>query len=481
MYDECIVLFLKNHRVIVAAGSLAALLLIKFLWPLFAYDIPLGYDPGLYRYLFLQYAESMKEFTLPELLPWASEHPPGLFVFAAPLIIAGLPVDALIGWMWNLFPVLLICVLALIITKREGQAVGVCVLLMGLLSQAYFDGFFAMYIKAYVSLLCTILSYYFAEKRSYWLVPTALAAVMIHQQTGLILILSLGVWWLLSLKSSWSNTKFRRMTYVLGLAGILACIWYLPQWERAIWSPLKSIILLRGDNAPAGAFPAATFYVRTMGVVLFLGLFGMVVSFKNERGSLWQISVLVCAVFIVFRLVFYRRFYLQLDFFLMPFAALALVWIWNTIATHWTRILLAGVIISQGVLGFKGMDLRKPRFGVYELNQISSLPEHIEPDATVIALENISGMWLRGWLPRHKVGAPGLFDFPNWTYEDWLMFVDGSSEDRRNLLEELEEPVYFLLSPAFTQFYKERASAVITDPCLQVVVDAPLLRSICSP
>lgn len=88
MYDKCIVSFVKQHGVSVAAGSLGILLLAKFLWPLFAYDIPLGYDPGLYRYLFLQYAESIKDFTLPELLPWASEHPPGLFVLAAPLLIA---------------------------------------------------------------------------------------------------------------------------------------------------------------------------------------------------------------------------------------------------------------------------------------------------------------------------------------------------------------------------------------------------------
>jgi len=464
----------------VGISALLVLLLGKFLSPLFLYNVPLGYDPGMYRYLFLQYAESIKHFSMPELSPWASEYPPGLFLLASPFLIVGLPVDALIGWIWNIFPIILICTFAWVMYKREGKAVGVCILLMGLLSQAYYDGFFAMYFKAYASLLFTVLTYHFAQKLSIWFIPCALAAVMIHQQTGLILTLSLGIWWLLSIKSHWKDTVFRRLTFALGVAGIIAFIWYLPQWERAIWSPLKSIIFLRGDAAPPGAFPGATFYVRTMGVVLLLGVFGMVLSFTRERGSLWQLSVLVCAVFIIFKLVFYRRFYLQLDFFLMPFAAISLVWIWRNVSTHWARGLLLLVLIAQASIGFKAVQIRTPRFGARELLQITSLPDNIEYDAVVIALENVSGAWLRGWLPYHRIGAPGLFDYPDWSYEVWEVFIDGKQSERKELLAELKGPVYFLLSPTFAKFYGERGNRIIADPCLRLVPDAPLLHSVCS-
>jgi hypothetical protein len=475
-----IIPWLRTHKFSLVISVCLITLLVKFLAPLFLFDIPLGYDPGIYRYLFLQYAQSLSSFSFPELLPWATEHPSGLFVLASPFIAVGLPVDALIGWMWNLFPVILIVVFSIIMTKREGRAVGVCVLLMGILSQAFFDGFFAMYMKAYVALLLTIYTYFLAEKKSMWFVLTALAAVLIHQQTGLILTLSLGIWWLFSLKNNWSDAKYRRITYVLGLAGVIALIWYIPQWERAIWSPLKSIFLLRGDNAPAGAFPDASFYVHTMGVVLLLGIFGLVISTKKDKGSLWQLSVLVCAVFILFKLVFYKRFYLQLDFFLMPFAAIALVWIWNTASAYWSRGLLIMVLIAQAVIGFQAMQLRAPRFSARELTQITALSNTIEPDASVIALENISGTWLRGWLPYRKIGAPGLFDYPNWSYDQWETFVDGTQKDRKALLQELKGPVYFLLSPAFTRFYGDRAQNIILDPCMSIIEDAPLIKSLCS-
>ena len=472
--------WLLAHRYSIGITFLVFLLLGKFLAPLFLYELPLGYDPGIYRYLFLKYADSIRHFSLPELLPWASEHPPGLFVLAAPFLIAGLPVDVLIGFVWNLIPVLLLCVLSIIISKREGRAVGVCVLLIGLLSQAYYDGFFAMYMKAYVSLLFTILTYYLAEKRSMWFVLTALTAVMVHQQTGLVLTLSLGLWWILSMRKNWSDKKFRVLTYILGVAAIVAILWYIPQWERAIWSPLKSIFLLRGDKAPSGAFPDAAFYVRTMAVVLLLGIFGLAKSFTKERGSLWQLSVLVCAVFIMFRLVFYKRFFLQLDFFLIPFAASALVWIWKNVSTYWARGLLLLIIITQAIVGFQVVKLRTPGLSQKELSHIVALPSVIEKNATVIALENTSGVWLRGWLSNHSVGAPGLFDNPGWSYKQWETFIDGSDKERKRMLRKLQRPVYFLLSPSFARYYQERAEKFIKDPCFRVVDDAPLLKSICS-
>ena len=75
---------------ILAGVVLVVLLSIKFLLPVFLFPIPLGYDPGIYRFLFLKYAETFP--LLPELPRWAGEHPPGLFLIAAPFLDLGMPV-----------------------------------------------------------------------------------------------------------------------------------------------------------------------------------------------------------------------------------------------------------------------------------------------------------------------------------------------------------------------------------------------------
>src|SRR3989344_4303219 len=128
-----------------SAVGLILLLLDKFLWPLFLYRIPLGFDVGIYRYLFLQHAEGFPPFIIAPMDVWALGHPLGLFFFSTLLMKLGVPVEWLLGWIWNLVPVVLAAVLAWVTGKREGRAIGVLTLLMALLSIAYFDGFAMMY------------------------------------------------------------------------------------------------------------------------------------------------------------------------------------------------------------------------------------------------------------------------------------------------------------------------------------------------
>ena len=461
-------------------GILIGLLMAKFLTPLLLFDMPMGYDPGIYRYLFMRYADALSVFSMPDLAPWAGEHPPGLFIIGAILMKIGIPVDALIGWVWNIVPVALAGVLAWVTTKRKGTTVGVAVLCMALISQAYFDGFYAMYYKAYVALILTCFTYYFAEKFSPWFLVTALLTVAVHHQTGLIMAIALGVWWMLKLPSELKNPLYKRYTIGILCIAIIGFLIYLPHFERVFWSPFKSIFLLRGDNAPAGAFPPASFYISTMALLLGVGVIGFVRSFKNERGSLWQISVLACLLFIVFRLVFYKRFFLHFDFFLLPFAAEGAVWIWNVVTSKYARGVLVVLGFAQCAMSWNAMMLREPQVPREYLQQVEVVGTVVPEGSTIIALENVSGTWLLGWLPHHIVGAPGLFEYPGWTYEEWEMFIDGKDSERKILLQGLQGDVYFFDGPLFEQFYGNRAQRVLNDPCLEQILGMPLLHSVCS-
>jgi len=452
----------------------------KFLIPLFRFDMPMGYDPGIYRYLFIQYADALSVFSMPHLAPWAGEHPPGLFVIGALFMRLGVPVDVVIGFVWNSIPIVLACVLAWVTAKRKGNTIGVAVVCMALISQAYFDGFYAMYYKAYVALIFTCFTYFFAEKFSPWFLLTALLTVAIHHQTGLIMAIALGIWWILQLPSQWKNPLYKRYTIGIVCIVIIGFLIYLPHFERVFWSPLKSIFLLRGDNAPAGAFPPASFYITTMTLLLTVGVFGFVRSFRVEQGSLWQISVLACLLFIVFRLVFYKRFFLHFDFFLLPFAAEGLIWIWQAAKSRFVK---GGVILlfcAQCVMSFHTMILRQPQVPREYIEQVEALQFVVPEGDTIIALENVSGTWLLGWLPNHTIGAPGLFEYPGWTYDEWALFIDGSASNRKRLLQGMQGDVYFFVGPFFSQFYAERAQGVLNDPCLEHVPNAQLLHSICS-
>ena len=462
-------------------GILIGLLLAKFYASWFMFDVPLGYDPGMYRYLFLQYANALSTLSLPSLPLWAGEHPPGLYVFGAILMKLGLPVDALIGWVWNIVPVFLACVLAWVTAKRKGVAIGIIVLGCALISQAYFDGFFAMYWKVYAALIFVCLTFYFAQKFSPWFLLTALITVTIHHQTGLIMAMSLGTWWLLQLRSQWKNPLYRTYTLGICIIAVLGFLVYLPHFERMFWSPLKSIFLLRGDNAPAGAFPDLKFYLTTMFVLFSFGVVGFIRSFRTEKGTLWQLAVISCSVFIIFQLVFYKRFFLHLDFFLMPFAAEAVYWVWNTYTQRLQRLLIIAIVGVQAIVSVQTMLIREPRISSQQFEFIHILESVIPKGATVLTMDNVTAPWLLGWMPLHHIGAPGLFDYPEKTYEEWEKFVYGSVNERRDFLSSIDDDIYIYASPIFFSHYGDQANVIIGDSCLEQLGRLPLFHFTCTP
>ncbi|MBU0458182.1 hypothetical protein KJ652_05615 [Patescibacteria group bacterium] len=464
----------------IAVGTLFLLLIFKFFYSLFAFDLPLGFDPGMYRYLFIKYANAWPPISIPELRPWAQEYPYGLFIFTSYLIKAGIPVDWFLGWIWNLFPIALLGVYSVIIAKRENRAIGVLILLMGLLSIAYFDGFAQMYWKTYLALLFLILSFHCLERGSLWLLPFGILTILTHSQTGLILGLSLLVWWLVRLPTDWKDPVFRKWTFIFALIGVLGVIWYIPIWERAFWSPFKSILLLRGADAPAGNFPDTIFYIKN-GLVLFvLSILGWAFSLQSGRATCWHIAPFICAVFIVFRLVFYKRFYLQFDFFMLYFAALALYGLWNQYKKSFIRIFLIILLIGQALVSILYVLNKEPRMSVEELERFLSIPRFVEDNAHIIALENNAAVWLLGWLPDYHTGGPGLFDFPAWTYEEWEKFIYGTHQERLQLMRTLgEHPLYFMTSSLFYAHYGEFAEPFVADECFEKVEGTPLLKVVC--
>lgn len=475
---------LLHHQVDYTAvgAALIAALLVKFFWPLFAFEIPLGYDVGMYRYLFIRHAEGLPPFFVTELEPWAKGHPLGLFFFTTIFLRLGLPVDWLLGWIWNLFPVVLAATLAFIIRARHGNLVALGTLVAALLSIAYFDGFAAMYWKTLVSLLWCVLTFYFLEQKSWWAAVTGILTVATHHQTGLLFGLTLLTWlsvpFIPILQSTKRTVVLRSLLlpFVVGVCiFIVGLLWYLPVWQDAVAVHIPA--LLGQGNVASGTFPEPLFFLRVEGILLALGVYGFILNVRLERWTLWQIAVLWCAVFVVLQLLFYRRFFLHLDFFLLPFAGMAMVDIYKRFADERIRMALVALLVVQLVLTYSTITSRSPNTDTQTHAAIVGMSDHIPSNAYVMALENESVVALRGWLPQHRVGGPGLFD-SSWTYQQWQSFLLGSNENRRQLLATLTAPVYVFVSPFFRSYYGDAMTHAITsDPCFSPT-DLPFLYQV---
>ncbi len=458
---------LKKHTIALSVCVLTLLLLAKFFWPLFVYTVPLGYDVGLYRYLFIRHATGFPPFIISPMDTWALGHPLGLFIFTSILMKVGLPVSWLIGWIWNLFPVLLALVIAWVTAKREGKAVGVLVLLAAILSVAYFDAFAYMYWKTLASLLWCVLSFHLLEKKSPFAVLTGILTVVTHHQTGLLFGLVFLSWTAIqffTVPASQKKSKNTKMMVMMGSVILaLGLVFYIPVWNLAVWPHILE--LLQGRSAPGGNFPSLLFYLRTEGILLAFGVVGFAYTLKKKSFSLslWHLSVVWSAVFVLLRLLFYKRFFLHLDFFLLPFAAIAIKELWLRYKVPSMRIFLVCALFFQSLVTLAAVSMRTPSIDDSTYEALSHLSESIPTGATVLGLENETTPFLLGFLPDTKAGGPG-FEL-SWSYDDWKQFILGTHTDRARLLGTLTKPVFVYAPPAFKRYYGTYADFFLQDAC----------------
>lgn len=453
---------------------LLLVLALKFLWrPVVLGDV-LGFDAGINRFLFLRYAAAFPG--LPALEPWAREHAPGLFLLAAPLLRLGLPVDWMLTWIWGVVPVLLVGSLAFVTGKRLGRAEGIATLILGILSLPLYDGFALMYWKTFAALLFAVWAFHCLERRSVlWGLAFLFLVAVTHQQTALLAGLAVATFFLLQLPVIRWNA--RTTLAILGLVIVtgVAALFYLPVWSEAVRAPLLSVLKLRGNAAPAGFFLTPAYYLGLSWPVYLLGLLGCVTDLRRHRGTLWQCAALWAAVFVLCRLVFYRRFFLQLDFFLLPFAALALAGLWRTWRGALLRAGLVTLVALQAWIAVADTMIHRTVMDAELRDAIPALASQLPSDATVLGLENISATALLGWLPDRRVIAPGLFGDP-WSPEDWKQFLLGTHRERAAMIKRLPAATFLFVSPMFRSYYGQRATEFLRDPCLEATDHPMLLR-----
>jgi hypothetical protein len=466
---------MAHRHLIILSMALAALLIIKFFWSYLLYDVPLGYDTGMYRYLFVQHAHGWPPFIVTDLEPWARGHPLGLFIFTSLFIHAGIPVDWLVGWVWNLFPVILACTLGFVIGRRQGPWTGVCVMLAAILSIAFYDGFTAMYWKTYASLFWCVLAFDAFERRRLWLaVPFGILTIVSHSQTGLLFAIVVAAWFLGQMfviaNPKLPITKFLTkgdLILIVGagvLIGIVGIAIYLPVWRETISDQLPA--LLGAMETSSGSFPPAMFYVREEFILLLLGAYGFLRSVQKEQWTVWQLAVLCSLIFVALRLIFYRRFFLQLDFFMFPFAAFGIQDLWNRYRGQAERMALVIAIVVQFVMMQQVIVTRKPVVDSRTFASILKMSKNVPEDAFVLSLENESVMVMRGWMPYNKLGGPGLFDV-DWSVQAWERFLLGTHNERVELLRALPRPVYVFVSPFFRDYYGADATKFLSDGCFK--------------
>ncbi len=365
-----------------------AIIILVHSIPLLRFSLPLGFDAGIYKYLFEHsgvlhgYAEARGLYVLGDILQ--------IFLRS----------DYLLTWVLIFLALLTGLFVFLNGKKYFGQEAGFFSLVMYAVSSVQLKAFHFLYYKQLFALLLILFILYYLE---YPLIVILVGSYLagVHTPTFLIFMIS---YFLFSLRHIKTHLPCFAAICVLGSPFYFS--------NPALLQPLQQIEQIGGGNFLS---LTAYFILSTSLFFAFLGVFQ--VLRKKEFGLLLFLTI-VTSVIVLFRLFFYYRYLISLDLFLTLFSGFGIF----LLLQHHKKL---GTFILLGFLGlsffsvFHEAFLATPEITEETFQEILTLP------LGTILTERVYAPWILGY--RGDVIAPLLFGDTH-TKQEWNAFFNGDNE-----------------------------------------------------
>jgi hypothetical protein len=412
---------------------LAAYLLIR-VFTYFSSVVPLGYDPGLYLYLFRSYSH-VSPLSYTSLPNWLIEVYPPLLPFLVRLVTPIFTPEQI------LIPLVLVAALTLFgatyyaakqLFDQKSALVAISLLSLSLIQYRFYWYYYVKNIFA-VSILLVLAV--LLKKQSKWAYLLAPALVLLHQPTAILMGVLLIVPIILR-----KATRYHCQVIVAVAASFLA--YYIPNFTHALLPFLPAFMTSLVPGFLSGKFgqESGTFYgikeaIWYMLPYLPFAAIGMLQGWKKYPGL---VVTTIVSLFFALGVFLSRRFIPMLDILLIIWASAVLAKLKaKTLAIYF--VMLAVLFFSQ--LPKASQSLIAPD----EFSEISLL-RTTEPDSYILVADNEYTPWVYGYSLRRPI-TPGFGEYDTyWTYAQWDQFWGIKDPAVAiELLKKLPKPLYIYL------------------------------------
>jgi hypothetical protein len=414
------------------------------LLPLTRSSVPLGYDPGFYKYTMELYTNSLPQIPEAGLAAWIKQmFPQGLFILSDTMhILADTNAMEQIRFIFPFLGALLVFPIFVVTRNMFGQKAGIVAAVLYAVSYTQYTTFTMLYFKNVLGLMFLLLAVYALENKKHGLMTIMFAALGIfHRPEFLLFAMILIPYFILH--------RRREIVFAVLVTAVLIIPFWLPRWG-VNWGVLLGTIetamtnIQTGEGIGGGTFFGLDIYITVSLAYLPFALIGAVyLAIKRNWNSILLYFVII-AIIVGYRLFFFQRFIIPLDIVMV---ILASVWISYTLLNRNGVLKAAGIIagmlifISTGLLTINEANNVRPLINEEQLEAVEWIKENAEDDAYVLASSS-DAPWVLGWSGR-RVIAPGLFEYNVHNKEEWFSFFDTKSpEAAREFLSTYGGPVY---------------------------------------
>lgn len=393
-------------------------------------SVPLGYDPGYYKYaidLYLNSLPGIPEISLPF---WIKQmHEQGFFVlFDTMHIFTGIDSTQALTYLFMFFSALLVLPIFILARRIFDEKTAVLAIALYAVSYTQFTAFTFMYLRNTLGLFFLLLALYAVEKKKYVLTAFMYAALgMYHRPEFLIFSLILAGYFL--------KNRDIKIVYSTFLAAILISPFWLPRIDvyLSMASGVSDTMIqnIQGESAGGGTFFDFGNYEWASLAYLPFGIIGAVYLLHRKMWNSLFFYFAINGIIVVFKLFFFKRLIIDLDVAVLILASAGIV---HTFLTGRNIPRKAGIIfifllvVSGGMITLQKAYEVKPLMSKEQVDALEWLSGNTENDAFLLAT-SYDAPWALGWGKR-RVIAPGLFEWDDSGKAKWMEFLatDNSSK-----------------------------------------------------
>jgi hypothetical protein len=413
-----------------------AILLVFRIIPYLNNGVPLGYDPGIYKYIMETYSGNLPGLPGDNLELWVRNgFPPGLFVITDLLYLIGYDTHMILTGIFIFFELMLGLGIYAAAGRFFGREVGVLSLIIYSISIVQYQVFWYMYYKNVAALFVMLIALFLLKSGKYLpFIITASFVGALHRPTFLIFGLIYLAYMTIHRK------EFVRNTLAGAVILALTLVFYIPNMKGAIVDNIEPIVTA---NIGAGTFISLFTYQFSSLSYLPFALLGFFIFIKRKDFNPFFLLFSISGIIVYFKLIFFNRFIIHLDVAMIVLAAIGFYDLIKSNKRMGTAVLSILFLTSLFVMNQNAIEA-KPLISENELNNIEQLSS-VESDAYVMSTSSYYSPWILGYSGRRTI-APGLFDYDRWSHEDWRAFwATGEKEKAVSMLEVYERPIYIYI------------------------------------
>ncbi len=407
--------------------------------------VPLWYDPGLYRRMFIDYFSSLLYINFESFTPRTRQaYPPYIWLMWNTFQIIWYNVDFMVTYLLAFFS-FISSIFVYLILKKYSKTTAYYWIILFCISIIQYESFFLNYFKQIIWIIFLLVSVYLLEKKKYLLVvPIIISMFTINRPAGVyfvIMILFYVLYNYIVWIFKWNNVpldkyppKLANLVFSPLLRGntggyltkilltvlfswIISLLMYLPLFNELIWwliKPLTTTFLVTWNS---GTFFSIENFIDYNWPIILLSFVWIYFKISKRELDFLSIWYIVWLLWVVLRLFFYSRFLIFLDLFIILLAAYGLWELFNKKNIFSLIFILFFWIQSYNYINYLN-EYWVPFIPKSEFEMMNKLDSILPQNSMIMVTHKHYTSWLF-WYTNKSIIAPWMLENDIWERSQW--------------------------------------------------------------